>query len=117
MSESEKGFSITECVMALVVLSAVSIGLMEALPKARQNASEASDRAFAVTLASQLIKENERGAETGSGSDATGRFHWQTEMMPMHQPYRGKIVSVQVSWESRGEEQQFTARSYSWASQ
>lgn len=117
MSKGEAGFSITECVMALVVLSAASIGLLEALPKARQNASEASDRSFAATLALQIIKSNELGEAIVSGSDASGRFHWRTEVVPMGQPYRGQMINVRVSWEARGEEQEYTVRSYSWADQ
>lgn len=117
MKRSEDGFSITECVMALVVLSAASIGLLETVPKARQNAAEAADRAYAASLAAQIISAAERGEGTLTGIDETGRFTWQSEVLPVRDNYSGYLLSVRVSWRSHDRPVEYRTQSYRWAEQ
>jgi prepilin-type N-terminal cleavage/methylation domain-containing protein len=100
MMAGERGFSLVELLVAVVIFAAVAAGLAETLVRAQQTRASSARWLRATQLAEERL-ERLRGGDRSEDAAPLGEFtrSWHSEPGAVGGVER---VDVQVIWEDRG---------------
>ncbi len=102
-AKQEAGFTLLEVIVALAILAAGLLGLMELISGSLRLSGGARDVNAASVYASQRLEEAllaprpAEGTETGLFGE---KYRWttRTSFLPMEDPFRPVRIQVTVSW-------------------
>jgi len=120
-SSGRAGFTLLEVIVALVILGAGMLGLLELLSGSLRLSGTARDTTAASVYASQRMEEAllapspVEGVETGFFGE---RYRWtmETSFLPEEEPvpFRPTRIQVTVSWDDGAQERAVTLAATRW---
>ncbi|WP_300531280.1 type II secretion system protein [Maricaulis sp.] len=112
---SERGFTLTETVMALVLASSVMLGLLGALSSARSMADEARARATALSAAQAVLAQLDHGLLLADiGPAPQDGLQWHVIRQRRNPSKSAEVVTVVMPWRSGIESGEIRLEAYRW---